>query len=228
MITKQFLVGASADDLWGGYTHTVYPPSSVGTGGFGTTNNNIEIIARKRFITPNYSSLNIYIRWDTTTPGDVPVGSVPFAARIIMSCTSKADDNARAIEGEWFNWSSITSASYVDNVTPTAFTAVPVASITLNQNYTFNLMNPRQNINTAGYTGVRLMINGGEPAGVNQVGFASFDHTTRTEPLLEVDYYEEFNRLAPDAILSMTNLSGTVADIDESPDSPDAAWLTAP
>ena len=35
-------------------------------------------------------------------------------------------------------------------------------------------------------------------------------------------------RLAPDALLEQTNLSGTVADIDDDPDSPDGAWLTAP
>ena len=34
-------------------------------------------------------------------------------------------------------------------------------------------------------------------------------------------------RLAPDAILVQTNLTGTVADIDDDPDAPDANWLTA-
>lgn len=34
--------------------------------------------------------------------------------------------------------------------------------------------------------------------------------------------------LYPDAIISATNLSGSVADIDDDPDSPDGAWLTAP
>ena len=33
--------------------------------------------------------------------------------------------------------------------------------------------------------------------------------------------------LAPDSIAASTNFSGTVADIDEDPDSPDASWLTA-
>lgn len=32
---------------------------------------------------------------------------------------------------------------------------------------------------------------------------------------------------APDAILASAGLSGTVADIDDDPDSPDGAWLTA-
>lgn len=35
-------------------------------------------------------------------------------------------------------------------------------------------------------------------------------------------------RQGPDAILAQTNLTGTVADIDEDPDSPDGNWLTAP
>lgn len=35
-------------------------------------------------------------------------------------------------------------------------------------------------------------------------------------------------RLAPDSILASQDLSGTVADIDDDPDSPDGAWLTAP
>lgn len=35
-------------------------------------------------------------------------------------------------------------------------------------------------------------------------------------------------RLAPDAILAVTNLAGLVTAIDEDPDSPDASWLTAP
>lgn len=34
-------------------------------------------------------------------------------------------------------------------------------------------------------------------------------------------------RLSPDAILEQTALTGSVTDIDEDPDSPDAAWLTA-
>lgn len=33
--------------------------------------------------------------------------------------------------------------------------------------------------------------------------------------------------LAPDVLIVQTNLSGTVADIDEDPDSPDANWLVA-
>ena len=33
-------------------------------------------------------------------------------------------------------------------------------------------------------------------------------------------------RLAPDSILASSNLSGSVADIDDDPDSPDASWLT--
>ena len=35
-------------------------------------------------------------------------------------------------------------------------------------------------------------------------------------------------RLAPDVLLQQTNLSGAVTDIDDDPDAPDAAWLTAP
>lgn len=35
-----------------------------------------------------------------------------------------------------------------------------------------------------------------------------------------------YSRLAPDAALTQTNLGGTVADIDEDPDSPDANWMT--
>ncbi len=34
-------------------------------------------------------------------------------------------------------------------------------------------------------------------------------------------------RLAPDAILAMTNLSGVVGDIQDDPDAPDANWLLA-
>ena len=34
-------------------------------------------------------------------------------------------------------------------------------------------------------------------------------------------------RQAPDVLITQTNLSGVVADIDEDPDSPDANWLTA-
>lgn len=33
-------------------------------------------------------------------------------------------------------------------------------------------------------------------------------------------------RHAPDAVLTQTNLTGALADIDDDPDSPDAAWLT--
>ena len=35
-------------------------------------------------------------------------------------------------------------------------------------------------------------------------------------------------RLAPDALLTQTNLTGAVTDIDDDPDSADANWLTAP
>jgi hypothetical protein len=34
-------------------------------------------------------------------------------------------------------------------------------------------------------------------------------------------------RLAPDALLDQTNLEGSVADVDDDPDSPDGSWLTA-
>ena len=35
-------------------------------------------------------------------------------------------------------------------------------------------------------------------------------------------------RVAPDSILSLTNLSGSVSAVQDDPDSPDGAWLTAP
>jgi hypothetical protein len=39
--------------------------------------------------------------------------------------------------------------------------------------------------------------------------------------------YADTESLSPDALLVQTNLSGTVSNIQDDPDSPDANWLTA-
>lgn len=183
MSSLTFYIATSTDDLWLGYDHTSYPPSVGGT--YGHTTNNTEVLARKRFVTPTYSSLNILLRWDTSS---IPDDATIRDAQLIMSCTSKTDDEGRSIVGEWHNWSTPSSAEYAETPASDAFAAVPLANITLNQDNTFTLVNANASVNKTGYTGIRIGVTGGVPTGVNQVGFGAWDHTTRVEPRLSVTY----------------------------------------
>jgi hypothetical protein len=64
------------------------------------------------------------------------------------------------------------------------------------------------------FSGDRLRLNLGDGVGDHPIAYIALEHVTAS-------------RLAPDAILTQTNLTGVLADITDDPDSADGNWLTA-
>jgi hypothetical protein len=99
------------------------------------------------------------------------------------------DANARSLQIEWIaDPGTITTADY--NATPaaTAKAATPLSGLAANTAYSWALLNPEANISTTAATGLRFHIDGTSPAGMNQIGFFTFDHATEPAPQLVVVY----------------------------------------
>jgi len=127
------------------------------------------------------------LRFDTSA---IPDDATITAAELKLYVTSKGDADNRGVTAEWYsasNW-PIDAADYTATAAATAHAGVDITSITLNSDLTMALLNPATNINKTGYTGLRLHVSGGQPAGVNYVVWSAFDHATNIAPRLVVTY----------------------------------------
>lgn len=138
-----------------------------------------------------------------------------------------------SITGDWTSWSGTNAAADWSYGAPTgAFSAIALSNFTAVQEYDIALSNADVNVSLTGITYLRIFVtqraSDAAPTGENDIHIGSIEHATATPPRLIVTYTVPTSRIAPDAILAQTNLTGAVAAIQDDPDSADATWLTAP
>jgi hypothetical protein len=194
MPTSTFSVAASGHDgfITKEGTESEWPPT-----GTLTPNTNVGsdfgAMARKiRNQSFTFTEIAVaYFRWDTSA---LPDGATITSAILRLSVTGLSAAEARALNFEYYDFGATLEATdYVDNV---GTTAASVASGTWQAWPTTGTVDVALsnlgNINKTGFTGIRVGVAGGQPAGSGdpdtRIHFAEFDHATRTEAQLIVTY----------------------------------------
>lgn len=218
------VTAAAADDGSVARASAAWPPA----GPSNYTMAGVEIQTVKSLFGTDYYVYNGLVRFDTgaVIPDTATVTAVTFRGYI----TYLVNGDARSLSADYFTWAGTGD--------PGDWTAVPgtdahagtaLSSLTALADNDLALANVGGgNVSVSGYTYLRWHISGAAPAGDNSLNFAANEHTTATEPRLIVTFSVPATRIAPDAILAQTNLTGAVSVIQDDPDSPDANWLTAP
>lgn len=172
----------------------------------------------------DFSIQNGLFRWDTSS---LPDGATVYTASLRMRVSVLANTDSKSVTAGWYTWDGVSDTDYSQTAETNAISGVAVSSLTVGAYNTFPLSN-LQNVSTTGVTYLRLHLSdGAQPTGDNYVGYKTIDDVNFIPPQLIVDY-SFGTRIAPDAILAQTNLTGAVSAIQDDPDSPDASWLTAP
>lgn len=209
-------IAASADD---GYVYgdgATYV--SIAYVGAGSTENSVWI---QRYLSGTYRVLNALLRFNTS--GYVPAGVTITAATLQLMIFVVDNANARNIVADYITSFSYVSADWSITSNDIAIGAVPLSSLSaaapagaLNS---FTLRN-LHNITPSSTVSLRLHIDGGQPTGMNNIEFASFDGAV-VEPRLVIDYETASRtRGAPDAIAYQNRFSPTLvlSDLQIDPD----------
>lgn len=182
MAQSSFTPPASGDDGEVSGSAATYPPSLISAVTTGTT-----VTAKKSQLAgPSFDVRNALFRFDTSP---LPDAALITSAILRLHVSNVVQTNSRNLVGEYYasaNWPIDASDGAI---TPgnTAF-QVTVASITNGVQNDLTLSSPDANISKTGFTGFRIGVDGGSPAGDNLVAFSPLDHPTNPDPLLIVNY----------------------------------------
>lgn len=219
--STSFVVAVGVDDAVVERFAAGYPPETGGS--FSDTATAVE--ATRHNWNPNFQVHNGLMRWDTSS---LPDNAVIAGASLDIAGIGGNSADARSMSMDWFVFVGNMS-DYISTAQTNAFAGKPIADIPKDNSVSrFALLDAATNINKTGTSGLRMHVTGGQPTGLNNIQFASFDHTTVVEPKLVVDWALPHEVLRPNGIVVLTNLTGTAADIDEARTALDAAKLVAP
>lgn len=177
-------------------------------------------------------------------PDDAIVSAVTLTMYVGTMVTTPAD--ALSLVAGYQSWDGSSASDWQSTPVTNAHSGTLISTLSSGSFVNLALAN-LSNINTATDTYIKLWLTepsvGNPPTGDNYLPFVSADHSTNSgdRPVLTVTYSLPTTRLAPDGIISRTNLPnwesggspmGTATDlnalqaIDEDPDSADSNWLT--
>lgn len=224
MPTQTFSIATSADDDTVYFYDTVYPPTTNFVRD--TAAANVQIA--RRFVSTYYYVQNGLLRFDTSSLA----GATVTGATLRVYSEFMFSGDALNITGGWYQWDGTSQSDYSFTPETNAFAAVAASVFTTGADHDVTLLNAAANVSTTGYTSLRLHMDGGQPTTDNLLYLVSFNHATlsASRPRLIVTYSVPGTsvRMAPDAILSETNLSGGVSAVQDDPDSETGVWLTNP
>lgn len=195
--TMTFTVADAADD--GAATSAdigTYPPIEEvfsTTGDFGDFG---AVVPAIRFYDDNADEYRIAVglmRWNTSAlPDNATVESASL--RCTTTATSPPpldggifDQEGRSLTADWYTAWPIDAADYSVAAETSALAGVLLSDLTPGALNTIPLDNTN-GVSTTGYTGLRLHISGGVPAGFSIVLCAAFEHDTFDPPELVVTY----------------------------------------
>jgi hypothetical protein len=204
MAQRTFDITASADDTWLLGSGASWPPAySVNQA------SDASIVLVKRG-SDNALALGL-LRFDTS---ELPNGSDITAGTLRVDINNLGNNNARSITAEYYTWSppggssDFTATEGTDALSPVLIQGGWGAGV---RDFPLDGLS---GINTSGYTGMRLHISGGAPTGENIFSCYAFDDATHTGPQLIIDYEPPATEtLRPDAIITQTNDTKTLADL---------------
>jgi hypothetical protein len=176
-------IAASGADGYVQQSAATYPP-----GGSTTVNTSGGSIPVERGFNGGVHVVRVgLLRFDTSVlSGETVLSAV---LRIQSRSSEWFDSDGRNLVGEWYDPGTIDSADYTATSASTAFSEAitGIAKATGDGSQVdFTLTDAATEIDTAGFTGLRIHVDGGEPTGRNGVGMASLDHASTPEPKLIV------------------------------------------
>lgn len=239
MTLQTFSTIADNDDTYAYTQATSYAGLSAAAGSYDAATQTAMFAPQRTFASPNYDVRNAFLRWDTSAlPDAATINSVTLRIWVELQIET---DPPRNLTADWFAWDLSgtghdlkvdgNSANFTAGLTAISGYALSnfSAAASTPGSYDVPITTNLNNVNKGGYTYLRLHIDGGQPTGYNLLTISSVNHATNPEPQLIVDYTQGTpTRIAPDAILSQTNLTGTVSAIQDDPDAETGVWLTAP
>lgn len=184
MTLTQIAIAASGDDGTVSKTSNTYPP-----GGAITVDTTGTLHAVQRALSGANYTIRPMITAFNTSP--VPDTDIISAATLELGISSLNFNNvnARNLVGEWYAayTGSIVAGDWTDTPSSTAF-SIALSALVLDAVNIITLTAPDANIDKAGVTALRIVVDGGQPTGLNRVNIASFDNTTLQEPRLNITH----------------------------------------
>jgi hypothetical protein len=180
--TVTFNLASSGDDGFVSSSGAAYPPGGAAAA---ETSGNAVTVGRRRAHT-GYEVYAGLLRFDTAS---IPDSATVTAATLQVRATAKQNEDGRNLVGEWYdaaNW-PIDAGDFALDSSASALAGSPLAQITVGAQNDFALTG-LGSLSKTGFTGLRLHLDGGQPAGDNYLLFASFDDPSLTEPRLVVTY----------------------------------------
>lgn len=231
MAIATFSIASSSDDamVFRNYTTAAYPSTASAVGRDVTA----MYVSRSNLDGTNIHVVCGLLKCDTSNTTILPPGATINGATLrLWYNTSVANTDGLTTTGEWYLWDGVSDSDFAHTPSTSAFSSWSPAGRVNDTAYDIVLSNAADNINRSGYTGIRLhasqLAADATPTGYNEWYWYSTEQTPSRQAQLLVDYTVTTTRLAPDAILAQTNLTGAVSAIQDDPDSADANWLTAP
>lgn len=201
-----------------------YPPTPANNRGL----DEISADAYKAFTAGNHSVATGLFKWDTSLlPNLINITSATFSATTAASTSP----DGRNLLADYYVFDG-TISDYTPTGSGSAYSGA-ISGIAGSTLVTLTLVGDlNANISRTGMTGLRFTISGGAAtSGSNNIVqfYSSQNPYSLAAPLLTVNYdIPATTRIAPDAILAQTNLTGAVSAIQDDPDSETGVWLTAP
>lgn len=183
--TTTYSMGVVGDDSRVGTTDTYYNYADIPDGA-GYLNDSGTMGAFKKK-SGTYGVMCGLIRFNTAT---IPDGAVVASAilRVMIASNAPWSSDSRNLDCEYHQFTTITPSEFVKNTGTNAF-SIPIVSGAIAGNTMKDIaLSNVSNVVKTGYTGLRMSISGGAPAGSNQFYFYSFDDTYNTKPQLIVTY----------------------------------------
>lgn len=160
--TATFIIAASADNGAVLKTDSSYPPG--GSAIASEDDSNYFLLARTNL--GAYYVFNLLWRWDTSGLPDNATATSASTGCYVKEAPVFSDLGSRNVTADWYTSWPISADDYSFTPQTTALASYPISSITHSAGGTLNTI-PLDNttgVSVAGYTGLRLHIDGGEPA----------------------------------------------------------------
>jgi hypothetical protein len=183
MPTSNFSITSDANDGMGHFTGATFPPSSA----FAADDGDVVSIDTS-FFSAVYAIYNGFMRWNTSSLS----GNTVTSAILRVEVMDLNNVDGLSVAGDWYDFGGEPSVSGDMESTSSgnAFAATNISTLSVGSK-DFTLLNV-SNINTTGFTGIRIAPAVGTTAPLdnhdNFVDFAAFEHATGAPPELVVTY----------------------------------------
>jgi hypothetical protein len=211
--TQTFSIVASGDDdnIETGGVQT-YPPNNSP---YNQTTRDIVQPYRGVLSGNWYYVANGLMAFDTSA---LPDNATITGASLLTDVVSKWNADGLSLTADAYNWGPQAEGTDHSHAPQTGvLSATPLSSLSVGDQQTINLENAASWVSKDGWSQIRFHItqraSDAAPTGENGIGFASWDHATKTEPKLVVTYTTGGTTTPPPPTSARLVGAGDIADI---------------